>query len=341
MTRHPQSAREVRVWDPWVRISHWLLAGAFFLAYFVVEEPLALHVWAGYLIGALIVIRILWGLAGPRHARFMDFVPTAARLKAYLGDLARGRERSYLGHNPLGGIMVVALLLSLTATVLSGLMVYGAEEKAGPLAGWYAAEGPAWSIAPVAPARADEEGHESGEGHEGLLQRPDAAQHGGAGHGNRQPGGADPGSARGRRGLHQPARASEPGPGHGDRPQARAGHRRTRMSRRLAAMFTYTVLIGATSVVTMTPNPAAADEDTPEIRQLYRQGEIRSLEAIIDRARERYPGARLVEAELLREGERLIYEVELIDAAGVMRELFFDARSGEAVSHRDEDSEDH
>ena len=108
------------------------------------------------------------------------------------------------------------------------------------------------------------------------------------------------------------------------------------MSRRTLAMFTYTVLVGATAVVTVTPHPARADEDIPEIRQLYRQGAIQSLEAIVARARQRYPAARLVEAELLRRDDRLIYEVELIDADGVVRELFFDARSGEPVAEVDE-----
>jgi cytochrome b len=137
------------------------MAAAFFLAYVVVEEPLAVHVWAGYLIGALIAIRLVWGLVGPRHARFTEFVPSPGGLKRYLLALVRGRERRYLGHNPAGGAMIVALLLALSATVVSGLMVYGAEEKAGPLGGLYAAGGPA----PIATARADDD-HEGDDGHE-------------------------------------------------------------------------------------------------------------------------------------------------------------------------------
>lgn len=175
MTTTDTPSRTVRVWDPWVRISHWLLAAAFFLAYFVVEDPMAVHVWAGYLIGALLAIRLVWGVIGPRHARFADFVPGPTRLTAYIRDLGRGRERHHLGHNPLGGAMVVALLLALTGTVGTGLMVYGAEEKAGPLGGWYA-EGPP-VVQPIAGARADEgeeheyEGdHEEAEGLEELHE---------------------------------------------------------------------------------------------------------------------------------------------------------------------------
>ena len=164
MTHSDTPSRSVRVWDPWLRISHWLLAAAFFLAYFVVEDPLAVHVWAGYLIGALIAVRLVWGVIGPRHARFTDFVPTPGRLKAYAADLVRGRERRYVGHNPLGGAMVVALLLALIGTVTTGLMVYAAEEKAGPLGAWYA-EGTA-VIEPIASARADQEEAHEGEGHD-------------------------------------------------------------------------------------------------------------------------------------------------------------------------------
>lgn len=166
-TPHQPQAPAVRVWDRWVRLSHWVLAAAFFLAYFVVEEPLALHVWAGYLVGALVAIRLVWGIIGPRRARFAEFVPSPAQLTAHVRDLAHGRERRYLGHNPLGGMMILALLAALAGTVVSGLMVHAADEQAGPLGGWYADGQPPLPL--LARARADagdEEAHaEHGEGH--------------------------------------------------------------------------------------------------------------------------------------------------------------------------------
>ena len=158
---------QVPVWDRFVRLFHWALAAGFFTAYLVEDELMGLHVWAGYLIGALVLIRVLWGIIGPRHARFADFVPGPARFTAYLGELIHGRERRYLGHNPAGGAMIVALLLALMATVTTGLMVYGAEEKAGPLADWYAADNRSPALPGIAPAHADAgEAHEGGEGHE-------------------------------------------------------------------------------------------------------------------------------------------------------------------------------
>lgn len=64
----------VLVWDPLVRIGHWLLAAAFAVDYLTEGEPLQLHVWAGYTIGGIVLLRILWGFVGPRPARFADFL---------------------------------------------------------------------------------------------------------------------------------------------------------------------------------------------------------------------------------------------------------------------------
>jgi uncharacterized membrane protein YkoI len=87
--------------------------------------------------------------------------------------------------------------------------------------------------------------------------------------------------------------------------------------------------------------PVQAGEAASEIRRLYQQGEIRSLETILARARRRFPQARLLEAELLRHEGRLVYEVELIDRDGVVHELFFDARSGKPADPVPEEHERH
>jgi cytochrome b len=128
-------ASSVKVWDPAVRVFHWTLVAAFAVAWLTEDDLLTLHVWAGYLVGALVAFRLLWGLVGTRHARFTDFVRGPRRTLAYLRDVIALRARRYMGHNPAGGAMVIALLLSLVVTTLSGLAVYGGEEMAGPLAG--------------------------------------------------------------------------------------------------------------------------------------------------------------------------------------------------------------
>jgi len=122
------------IWDPLLRLFHWSLAAGFAVAFLTEDDLLNLHVWAGYLVLGLIPLRILWGLVGPLHARWSDFVKEPAEIAAYLRDAAGFRAARHLGHNPAGGAMVVALLTSVAATGLSGLALYGAQELSGPLA---------------------------------------------------------------------------------------------------------------------------------------------------------------------------------------------------------------
>ena len=124
----------VKVWDPLVRIGHWTLVAAFFVAYFTEDDLLTLHAWAGYTVGGVVLIRVLWGFLGTENARFRNFVRSPGMTARYLGDIAKRQAKRYIGHNPAGGAMIVALLASLTVTTYSGLEIYAIEENAGPLA---------------------------------------------------------------------------------------------------------------------------------------------------------------------------------------------------------------
>jgi cytochrome b len=113
------------------------LVVAFTVAYLTENDLLTVHVWAGYLVGGLIVARVIWGFVGPAHARFSDFVSTPAEALRYVRDLLLLRAERHLGHSPGGGAMVVVLLVLLAATVVTGLVVYGGDQQAGPLAGFF------------------------------------------------------------------------------------------------------------------------------------------------------------------------------------------------------------
>jgi len=133
----PESAplpNEIRVWDPVVRIFHWSLVASFTIAWFTGEEESRVHVLAGYAVIGLVLIRVVWGFVGTKYARFRDFVYRPSTVLAYAKDMLIGKSKRYLGHNPLGGMMIIALLLSLLAASITGLVLQGAKEGTGPFA---------------------------------------------------------------------------------------------------------------------------------------------------------------------------------------------------------------
>lgn len=122
--RAPGARPMVRVWDPLVRLFHWSLVAAFVTAWLTPHGATgALHQAAGLLAAGLVALRILWGFVGSRHARFADFVRPPRAVLAYLGDIAAGREARFLGHNPAGGAMVLALMAGMLVTALTGWMM--------------------------------------------------------------------------------------------------------------------------------------------------------------------------------------------------------------------------
>jgi cytochrome b len=117
-----QGDATIRVWDPLVRVFHWALAASF-LGAFLVERPRDLHETLGYVALGAVAIRLVWGFVGSAHARFADFVPSPGGLFRYLGAAIQGREARFLGHNPAGGAMVVALLAMVALTATSGWLM--------------------------------------------------------------------------------------------------------------------------------------------------------------------------------------------------------------------------
>jgi cytochrome b len=133
-TGNPQT-QTVKVWDPIVRLGHWLLVIGVFTAYFTGDEVPTVHIWAGYTVGIVLIIRLIWGVIGTKHAKFASFVKGPGAVWAYVSGLLNGRAERSIGHNAAGGAMIVALLLSLTGVTVSGLALQAVENGTGPLAG--------------------------------------------------------------------------------------------------------------------------------------------------------------------------------------------------------------
>lgn len=122
------------VWDPSVRLFHWVLGVAFATAYIVGDARLHLHVLAGGVVAGLLLYRLVWGWIGTRHALFSDFVRRPGEVGRHVRDLMRGRAARHIGHTPAGGVMILALMSVLALLVLTGLLLDGAEVMSGPLA---------------------------------------------------------------------------------------------------------------------------------------------------------------------------------------------------------------
>lgn len=135
-------AQPVKVWDPFVRLFHWSLVSCVLLNQFVLESGETAHEWTGYLASTLVLARVLWGFIGSRYARFADFFPTPSRLIRHFRALRQGQHPQYVGHNPLGALMMLTLMALVLALGITGWMqgtdAYFGEEWLMELHEWLA-----------------------------------------------------------------------------------------------------------------------------------------------------------------------------------------------------------
>ncbi len=122
--------REIRVWDPLVRIGHWSLVACIALAWVSGEGGKELHEGVGYAALAIIALRLVWGVIGSHYARFGEFLRAPAATLQYAARVLAGNEPRYLGHNPLGGWMIVCLLACIALTGITGWL-YTTDEYFG------------------------------------------------------------------------------------------------------------------------------------------------------------------------------------------------------------------
>lgn len=128
----------VRVWDMFLRVFHWSLVAAVATAavtgFLAGATWIDVHVWAGTVVAGLVAARLAWGVLGSAEARFTGFIVGPRAVVAHVRALGAGTAGRHLGHNPLGALMVLALLATATALAATGAIAYGGVLKAGPAA---------------------------------------------------------------------------------------------------------------------------------------------------------------------------------------------------------------
>jgi len=134
-----QSQEKIRIWDLPVRLFHWTLVVLMVVSYVTAQvggDWMKLHFWSGYTILTLLLFRIVWGFVGSTTARFTHFVKGPVAAIEHLKELAATDRPRDIGHNPLGGAMVLALLAGVLLQVIAGLFSADTDEGtvSGPLA---------------------------------------------------------------------------------------------------------------------------------------------------------------------------------------------------------------
>ena len=115
--------RAIPVWDPLVRLIHWSLVAAILLNGFVTEDESKLHELVGYAALALVVLRLVWGFVGPRHARFTAFPPNPLAALRHVRETFSSRRAVHLSHNPLGALMAYNIWATVLALCATGIMM--------------------------------------------------------------------------------------------------------------------------------------------------------------------------------------------------------------------------
>lgn len=113
------------IWDPVIRVFHWTVAFAFLMNYFFLEEGGDPHEFAGYYILCAVAVRFVWGFIGSNNARFKSFWPSIDGIRQHVQAIRSGNIPEENGHNPVGALMVFALLIGLILTGASGWSLDG------------------------------------------------------------------------------------------------------------------------------------------------------------------------------------------------------------------------
>lgn len=117
------STHTEKLWDPLIRIFHWSIAAIFVANYFFNEAGDDWHQWLGYIAVGWLLLRFFWGFFGKGAARWSDFFPTRARLTLHIASLVKGQHYHRLGHSPLGGLVMIFMMLCILSLGITGFMM--------------------------------------------------------------------------------------------------------------------------------------------------------------------------------------------------------------------------
>ena len=146
MAETNKNLQPVKVWDLPTRIFHWTLVALMIAQWLTAQNSGAMdyHVWGGYAVLALVLFRLIWGVVGSETARFGAFVRGPGAALAYVKALLRGETPLYLGHNPMGGWSIVAMLILLLVQAGTGLFANDDILIEGPLYSWVSKSASDW-----------------------------------------------------------------------------------------------------------------------------------------------------------------------------------------------------
>jgi len=146
MTQKSENLQTVMVWDLPTRLFHWTLVALMIAQWWTAEQSSTMdyHVWGGYAILALVLFRLIWGFVGSDTVRFSDFVQGPNAALAYVKALLRGETPLYLGHNPMGGWSIIAMLILLLIQAGTGLFANDDILIEGPLYVWVSKDTSDW-----------------------------------------------------------------------------------------------------------------------------------------------------------------------------------------------------
>lgn len=146
MIKNDETLQAIRVWDLPTRLFHWILVALIIAQWWTAEQSSTMdyHVWGGYAVLTLVLFRLIWGFVGSETVLFSDFVRGPGAALLYAKALMRGETPHYLGHNPMGGWSIVALLILLLIQAGTGLFANDDIMIEGPLYAWVSKDTSDW-----------------------------------------------------------------------------------------------------------------------------------------------------------------------------------------------------